>query len=165
MEQDILLKTKIKYTGTFSYKEVYRLIYDWFLDHGYDLSERRNHEILSPDNTKEVDVEFETWKKVSDYFRYFMKTRVQVFKMTNTEVEIDGEKQKMNKGTIEVTLQCFLEKDYENRVKQAPIAFLRTFYDRYLIKDRVREFEEGVIGEMDALSGQIKSHLNITKTR
>jgi hypothetical protein len=41
--------------------------------------------------------------------------------------------------------------------------FLRTFYDRYLIKERIERFEEKLILEMDDFSNQAKTFLNMGK--
>ena len=166
MEKDILFKQKVKYTGTFSYKELYRIIYEWLMDHGYDVSEKSYKEIIGAGNSKEVDIEWEAWRKITDYFRYYLHIQVQIFRMTEVEVEIDGVKQKMNKGAIEIGIKSILEKDYESRwITRAPIAFLRTFYDRYLIKERIEKFVGELIGEMGTIADEIKSFLNIQGTR
>jgi ribonucleotide reductase alpha subunit len=83
--------------------------------------------------------------------------------MTNVEVEIDGVKQKINKGQFEIVVKSILEKDYEDRWATRPFfKFLRTFYDKYLIKERTERYEAKLILEADEFLNQCKSFLALS---
>ena len=162
-EQDPLIKTKIRHTGIFDFKETYRILFEWLLDKGYDFNEKSYKEVVGAGNARELEIEWVAVRKVSDYFRFMLKARWHIIGMTTVEVEIDGVKQKMNKGQFELEVQCSLEKDYEDRWANRPIwKFLRTFYDKYLIKEKTDQFEGRLIGEMDEFVGQCKSFLALT---
>ena len=165
-EKDIILKSKIKHNGLFDFKETYRILYEWLLDQNYDVNEKSYKEVIGAGGAKELEIEWEAMRKVTDYFRFWLKIRWHIIGMTSVEVEIDGTKQKINKGQFELEVTCLLEKDYEDRWANKPIwKFLRTFYDRYLIKERTEQFEGKIITEMDEFVSQCKSFLALSGRR
>jgi hypothetical protein len=163
VEKDNLLKSKVRHVGIFDFKETYRILYEWLLDQNYDLNEKSYKEVIQPGNAREIEVEWEAVRKVSDYFRNYLNVKFHLMGMTTIDVEIDGVKQKMNKGQFEMEVRCVLEKDYEDRWTARPfIKFLRTFYDRYLIKERTEKYQEKLILEMIDFVNQCKSFLALT---
>jgi len=166
VEKDALFKSKIKHSGIFDFKETYRVLFEWLMDQGYDVNEKGYKEVIGAGGAKEIEIEWEAYRKVSDYFQFFMAVRWHIMGMTSVEVEIDGVKQKMNKGQFEIEVRTVLLKDYEDRWSTKPIIkFLRTFYDKYLLKERVEQYEGKLIGEMDEFVSQCKAFLNLTGNR
>ena len=162
-EKDIIFKTKIKHKGVFNFSELYRILHDWLLDQNYDVNEKAYKELIVAGGARDIEVEWEATKKVSDYFKFEIKSKLRIFGMTNVEVEIDGEKQKMNKGQLELDVACAIMKDYELTWEKRPsLKFLRGLYDKYLIKDRSIQFENKIIAEMDEFVAQAKSFLALT---
>ncbi len=165
-ELDKLFSTKIKHKGIFDFKELYRVLYEWLLNEGYDVNEKGYKEVVGAGGAKELEIEWIAYRKVSDYFRYQFKIRWIILGMTDVEVEIDGVKQKMNKGQVELTVSSILEKDYESRWEnRAFFKFLRTLYDRYLIPARIESYEGTLLTEMDEFIAQIKAFLTMTGKR
>ena len=165
-EKDPLFKTKVKHTGFFDFRETYRILYEWLVDQGYDVNEKNYKEAIGAGGAKEIEVDWEATRKVSDYFRFIIKAYWHVMGMSSVDVEIDGVKQKMNKGQFEIEVKSILEKDYENKWENAPFwKFLRTLYDKYLIKERTEQYEGKLIGEMEEFVAQCKSFLALTGKR
>ena len=166
-ERDNLLKTKIKhYDSYFDFKETYRVLFEYLMDQGWDINEKTYKEVAQAGGAKELEVEWECVRKVSDYFKFWMKVRFHSMGMTSVEVEVDGIKQKMNKGKLDIEIETALLKDYEDRWSGKPFfKFLRTFYDRYLIRERVEQYEEKLIIEMDEFVNQAKAYLAMTARR
>ncbi len=159
-EKDKLFETKIKHKGIFDFKETYRVLYDWLIDEGYDLNEKTYGETVGAGGAKEVKIEWIATRKVSDYFRFYLKINWLIMGMTNVEVEIDGVKQKMNKGAFELKVSSVLEKDYENRWEKRPFfKLLLTLYDRYLIQARIEQYEGKLLSEIDYFVAQAKAFL------
>jgi len=162
-EKDILFKTKVKHKGIFDFAELYRILHEWLIDQGYDLNEKKYKEVVGARGTRELEIEWEALRKVSDYFRYLLEVKWHPIEMTDVEVEIEGVKKKMNKGQFEIEVKSTLIKDYEDRWASKPIIkFLRGLYDRYIIKDKIEQYETRLIGEMDEFVGQAKSFLALT---
>lgn len=163
VEKDVLITSKVKHNGIFDFKECYRILYEWLLDQNYDINEKNYKEVIGAGGAKEIEVEWEAERKVSDYFKFYLKVNWHMIGMTNVEVEIDGSKQKMNKGQFEITVKSVLLKDYEDRWSNRPLfKFLRTFYDKYLIRERTIQYEGKLIVEMTEFVDQCKSFLALT---
>ena len=100
-EKDKIFTTKVKYTGIWDFKQVYRFIYDWFIDQGYKISEDGYSEKIKADG-KEIEIHWSSKRKISDYFQFLIKADWLILGMTETEVQKEGAKIKMNKGYIEI---------------------------------------------------------------
>jgi len=165
-EKDQLFTSKVKHIGLFDFKETYRILYEWLLDQNYDVNEKSYKEVIGAGGAKEIEIEWEAVRKVSDYFRFYLKANWHIIGMTSIEVEIDGVKQKMNKGQFELVVKSVLIKDWNDSWTRRPLwQFLRTFYDKYLIKERTEQFEGKLIGEMEEFLNQCKSFLALTGKR
>jgi hypothetical protein len=166
VELDTLIGSKVRHVGLFDFKETYRILFEWFIDQGYDFNEKSYKEVIGAGGAKEIELEWDCVRKVSDYFRFQIKTSWKIIGMTSVEVEIDGVKQKMNKGDLAITFKTILQKDYDERWSKTPFFnFLRTMYDRYLIKERISQYEMKLITEMEELVAQAKSYLALTGRR
>lgn len=163
VEKDPLFSSKVKHTGMFDFKECYRILYEWLMDQNYDVNEKSYKEVIGAGGAKELEIAWEATRKVSDYFRFQLKIDWHIIGMTSVEVEIDGVKQKLNKGQFELSVKSILEKDYEEQWEKKPFfKFLRTFYDKYLIKERTEQYEGKLISEMEEFVNQCKSFLALT---
>lgn len=166
VERDTLIGSKVRHVGVFDFKETYRILFEWFIDQGYDFNEKSYKEVIGAGGAKEIELEWICFRKVSDYFKFEIKTSWKIIGMTSVEVEIDGVKQKMNKGDVTIGFGCTLLKDYEEKWSKKPLLnFLRTLYDRYLIKERITAYETKLITEMEELVAQTKSFMALTGRR
>lgn len=160
-EKDQIFAEKIKYTGLWKFGEVYRYLWDWFVDNGYNAKEKGYTEKIKPDG-KEIEIKWESKKKISDYFRFVIKADWRILGMTETEVQKEGMKIKMNKGYIEIKFTAILEKDYEHRWEDSSfLKFLRGVYNRYIIKGRIDDYEDRIREETEEVIAEMKSFLAI----
>ena len=80
--------------------------------------------------------------------------------MKDVEVEKDGDKLTMQKGSLEIAITTTLVKDYESRWEDvAFLKFLRGVYDRYIIRGRVESYEDKAFGDADEFLSQTKAFL------
>lgn len=160
-EKDTIFSGKTKYTGVWDFSEIYRFLYDWFIDHNYKIIEKVYTEKIKADG-KEIEIKWEAKKKISDYFRFLVNADWRILGMTEVDVQRNGAKIKMNKGYIEIKFTAILEKDYEHRWENtAFIKFLRGVYDRYIIRGRIDAYEDKLLDEVDEVIAQTKSFLTI----
>ena len=159
VERDIVFTGKIKQKGIFDYPEFYRFCYEWLIDKGYWLVEKVYSEKINPDG-KEVEIEWEATRKISDYFKFLLKINWRIIGMTDVEVEKNGKKIRMNKGYPEIKVAATLIKDYEHRWEgNAFLKFLRGLYDKYIIRGRIEHYEEKIYEEGDEFLAQAKAFL------
>jgi hypothetical protein len=158
-EKDKVCDGKVKHEGIFDYKEVYRFLYTWLLDFEYFIEEKNYVEKTKPEG-REVEIHWIARRKISDYFRFVLKVDWLILGMTNVEVMKDNIKVKANKGSLEIKVTAFLEKDYENRWENtAFLRFLRGVYDRFIIRNRIEAYEDKIAEELDEFIAQTKAFL------
>ena len=161
VEKDNVFSGKVKHTGIFEFKELYRFCYTWLVDQGYFLVEKSYSEKIQATG-KEIEIKWEAYRKISDYFRFVLKVDWRILGMTAVEVEENGKKLKMNKGNTELKVSAVLEKDYEHRWENNAFSkFLRGMYDKYIIRGRIDQYEEKIFSEADEFITQAKSFLAI----
>jgi hypothetical protein len=164
-EKDTLLKEKLKQSGIFDFKEFYEYIFDWIVNENYDLNEKKYSEKVSGE-TKELEIEWDAVKKISDYFKFQIKMDWKIMGMKKVKVKKGDREVNMDSATIEIRFSCILIKDYESRWEDHPFwKFLRGVYDRYIIRNRIDEYEGKLISEFTSLIEQCKSFLAVEVKR
>jgi hypothetical protein len=158
-EKDKITETKVKYNGLFDFKEVYAFVYRWLTEEDYWIEEKKYIEEISGE-AKKVEITWEAHKKVSDYFRYDLKLGWRIIGMTTVEVERNGKKVKINKGSFELKISAILIKDYQSTWESNPLMkFLRGIYDRFVIEGRIKQYEIKLDGDLNEIAEQLKAFL------
>src|SRR3989344_777221 len=103
--EPIIENYRIQYEGLFSVGDLYSLIDEYFEEKGYDKREKKNIERVSKEG-KFIEVEMEPWKKITDYAESVLKVRMQLTNITETIIEKDGVKVKMNQGKANILFSC-----------------------------------------------------------
>lgn len=160
-ERDKIFESKVVHSGIFDFKETYAFAYSWLIDEGYEVREKKYSEKVKVDG-KEVEISWEVWRKISDYFKFYATVKWRILRMNSVEVEKNGVKVKLNKGQPEIKIQAYLERDYEKKWEgRAFRKFLRGLYDKYIIKHRIDQYEEKLFKEFDEYATQLKSFLTL----
>ena len=160
-EKDKVFDSKIAQASVFNFKEFYEFCYTWLADKEYDITENKYSEKVTA-NGKEVEIEWAAERKISDYFKFVIKAYWRITGMVDVEVQKDNTKVKMNRGRVEVKVSAYIEKDYENRWEENPfLKFLRGVYDKWIIKERIKQYEQKLFGEADEFVSQAKAFLEL----
>jgi len=158
-ETDMIYETKIKHSGLFDFKELYKFVHEWFASYQYVVAEKKYEEKIQPEG-KDIEIEWVCFRKISDYFRFQIKIAYRIIGLVTVEVQKGNIKTKMNKAQLEISFKAFLEKDYENKWEVNPFTkFLRGVYDKYIIKSRIEEYEDKIATEVDEAVAQVKAFL------
>jgi hypothetical protein len=160
-QKDMIYSGKVAQSGYWNYGEVYGMLYNWLKDSGYNVAESSYKEKLVG-NGKEINIEWEAGKKVTDYFQYKITLSWQIIGMKDAEVEMDGKKVKTNKGDLAISFKAFLVKDYESRWEDKPMwKFLRGVYEQYVIRKTVDGYAGGLDEEISDMISDLKAFLRI----
>ncbi|MBT3404540.1 hypothetical protein HN832_03630 [archaeon] len=161
-EKDILFSSKLKHKGIFNFAAFYKFCYDWLeAETGLLLQESKYAEKLSGD-MKEIDIEWNGFTKLTDYFRFDMKVTFKILAMKQVEIVQDGKKIKTNEGQVEMGVKGILTRDWQGAYEKSAFQkTLRTIYDKWLIPSRIDQFEGKVIGDSDEFLGQAKAWLSL----
>src|SRR5438093_76771 len=103
-EKNLQVKEKIEHSGIFNFADLYGFTYGWLKDHNYGVSEDKYGEKISGNN-KDIDVDWKATRKISDYFKIEHAIKFEVKGLSDVEVEIEGKKQKTNKGKVTIELK------------------------------------------------------------
>jgi hypothetical protein len=155
----------ISYDGLFRLKDVYSMITEWMMDNGYVPVEKRVTETVTKSG-KHVEVDFEPFKKFSDYAKGVIRIRLGGSNITEVEATIDGQKRKMQKGGIMVDFTSWLETDYEGRWETKPVFYvLRTLFEKYIFTPFLSGFITKVRNDTNDIKERIRAYLNLEGRR
>lgn len=158
-EKDIVFKGKIKQTGIFSFKDFYSFAYDWLREEGYDVFEKKYSEKVKGDS-KDLEIQWSAEREISDYFKFNITLNWLILGMKTVEVQKDGKKIKMESAAMEIGFKAILIKDYEDRWENYPFwKFMRGVYERYIIKNRIDQYQAKLFEELEEYIAQCKSFL------
>jgi len=161
-EKKEVLKEKLEHTGIFTFSSMYSFAHGWFKEKDYGVNEDRYIEKIVGDK-KEITVEWKIAKKLSDYFKSENKVKFEIKELVDVEVEIDGEKKKMNKGKITIEITGNLINDPDSKWETSPFTrFARDVYHKHVIPARVDHMEIEVQNDMRAFKNEIKIYLDLT---
>jgi len=165
-EKDEIFSSKIKYGGIFLFSDFYRFCYEWLTDEtDLKITENKYSEKLEGDS-KKIDVEWTGKKKVTDYFQFEIKVSFRITNLINVEINQGNAKIKTNKGQVEVKVKGILVKDYEGKFEtNAFKKFLRSIYEKWIIKSRIDQMEDKIIGDCDEFLSQAKAYLDLEAKR
>jgi len=161
-EYDKILSTKIKYSGFFNFRDLYQFCHDWLVeDFGLDVTEKKYQEKLAGD-AKEVEIEWEGYKKVTDYFKFKVSVKYRIIGLKNVEINQGGKKIKTNDGSVEIRLAGTLIRDYAGKFEtNAFRKFLRSVYEKWVIPSRIDQMEGKLFGDSNEFLEQTKAFLTM----
>ena len=159
-QKEQVYTAKIKQKGNWKFSDVYTMVFDWLKKNGYSVSEGLYKEVA--DEGKELTIEWEANKKVTDYFKYTITLDWKVIGMKDSEVEVEGKVKKMNKGELGVTIKANFVKDYAGDWEGKPIwKFLRGIFEKHVIPSSVEEYAVDLKKEATELAEDLKAFLRM----
>ncbi len=161
-EKQVLFSSKLKHAGVFSFASFYKFCYDWLVEETTLLMQETKYVEKIKGDMKEIDVEWEGFKKLTDYFKFEIKVKFKVLGLKEVEIVQDGKKIKTNQGQVEVSVKSTLVRDWQGLYEKNGFQkFLREAYDKWVIPSRIDQFEGKVIGDSDEFLGQAKAWLSL----
>ena len=166
MEKDQVYSSKMKYAGIFNFKDYYTFCYQWLTEEtGLKVEEEEYSEKLKG-TTKDIDIKWKGTRKVSDYFAFEIKVEFKILAMSEVEINKEGIKINTNKGDISTKIKAVLVKDYDGKFESnARMKFIRGIYEKWIISQRIKAFEDKLVSDSDEFLGQAKAFLDLEGQR
>jgi hypothetical protein len=162
-EKDTIFKTKIKAKDCiFDYGDYYKFCYNWLMQEiGLNAFSEKSYSEKISGETKDLDIKWEGYKNITDYFRMEIKISFKVLKLKKIEVLKDGVKKTANQAmSNELEVKGMLVRDYKGKFESSALAKVwRGIYERWIIAERIDQMENKVFGDLDEFVGQVKSYL------
>ena len=164
-DKELILKEKVEHTGLFDFSGFYSYANAWFREERYGVDEEKYSEKVKG-NAREIIIEWKATKFLSDYFKLEQGIRFAIKGLTEVEVEVDGEKKTMNKGSIEVAIKGVLVKDYDSKWETGPFyKFMRDVYNKYIVPSRVESMKDKVKSDVQKFKEELKTYLSLQGKR
>ena len=117
-------------------------------------------------DAKEIKIEWEGDKKITDYFKYIIKVDFNIIGLKNVEVQREGGKIQTNKGSVEINMKGILVSDYEGKYDTSPtLRFFRGVYEKWIIPSTIEQIEEKLVSHCDGFLGEAKAYLDLEGKR
>lgn len=164
-EKNTVFKEAVKHKGYWNFSDLYNFCFDFLKDEGYTVEEKAYTEKIT-NAGKEIIIEWEAKKKVTDYFKNHLDVDWHILGMKDAEVEREGKKETTNKGEVKLTIEGMLERDYEDKWENRPFwKFLRGIYEKYIIRTTVDEYEDRLTDVGVKFVDEIKSFLQLSTVK
>lgn len=164
-EREEVIKEKIDHSGIFDFKSFYKFAHSWLYDEGHGVTEEKYSEKISG-NSRDILIKWSFIKEMSDYFKADGEIEMEVKNLTDVEVEIDGERKKMNKGKISMEIKSLLIMDPEGKWDQnAFYKFIREIYTKYVVPGRVEHARNSIRKDIISLKEEVKALLELSGRR
>ena len=165
-ERETIFTSKTSYNGIFSFNDFYNFCYQWLTEEtGLLVTEKKYSEKLTGDS-KDVEVVWEGFKDMTDYFRIEVKIEMRVTKLTSVEITQEGVKVKTNRGRVEMKVKGVLARDYKGKFDMGAYRkFLRGIYEKWVIPARIDQFEGKIMEECGEFLSQAKAYLDLEAKR
>lgn len=151
---------KLKSKGIFNFEELYQEMVRWFKHYDYSWKELEYKKVDNPDGSQKIEVRWECPKEIDKYVSMltvvFLKGEI-----SNVEVTIGNEKKMMNKGTVEMKFNTTMIKNVDVWEGKPFGKAAGLIYDKILIKDRLKHYEDEIFNESQKLIGEVKEYLQI----
>jgi len=166
MAKDQIYSSKMKYLGIFNFKDYYNFCYQWLTEEtGLKVEEEEYSEKLKG-ATKNIDIKWKGSVKVSDYFAFEIKVEFKILAMSEVEINKEGIKLKTNNGEISTKVKSTLVKDYDGKFESSGrMKIWRGIYEKWIISQRIKYFEDKLTDMSDAFLGQAKAFLDLEGQR
>ncbi|SRR3989344_750809 len=148
-----------KMTGVFDLDEVLQAGTDKCWEMKYFWTEKEHTE-KQTSGGEELVIEWRCWKRVDDYYRFYINVIFNIFRYKEIVIEKEGKKIKTGRGEIKITVKSRLEKDYNHMFDRSQIGkFLRVLYELIILKDRTSKMEGRLLQETYDLNDTMKEKL------
>lgn len=166
-EEEVKFSGSMKYTGIFSFRDFYKFCYDWLNEEtGLDQFAEEKYEEKIIGEAKDVEIKWVGSKKFTDYFKFEITVKLTIRRLTTVEVMQNNTKVKANSGELKATVKGVLIRDYEQKFERDAFRkFLRSIYEKWIIKSRIDQFEDKVMEECDEFLAQAKAYLDLEGKR
>lgn len=164
-QKDLLTKEKMGHSGLFDFGGFYNYAHRWLKEEGYGVIEERYSEKISGE-ARDISIEWKASKDMTEYFKKEMQIRIDIKGLVEVEVEIDGKRKKMNKGSVDMEIKGFLIRDPKSVWDGVPLyRFLRDLYNKYIIPGKIDSMEEDLKNDVTTFKDQDKAFLELIGKR
>lgn len=164
-KQLVLDGVEVNYEGIFDVDQLLKSIDRYSSEKGYAKSEKERKEKVTASG-RELYMELRHTKAKTPYFVLMIKMRLHVTNLKDIDVEVDGRKEKLNKGKVNIIFDGWTTSDFGERWTQKPFYyFLISLYERVGHKIKMDKYYGELISDCHYVRDNLKAFLDLHKFR
>lgn len=156
----VINDAKIKQESILNLTELYKALFNWFANYGYDFAETEYNEKDTGKN-KDLKIYWIAEKKMDLYIKWSIDLSMLILGLESVEIDRNGLKLKTNKCSAEIKITASMIKDYDDKWSRGFMALFRRMYDQVIARQRYSKMEDELIRETNKLIDEIKAFLNL----
>jgi hypothetical protein len=160
--QHVALGMQVNYEGIFSLSDLLTMIDSYLRRKGYAKKVESHNEKFT-EKGKSLNLRLRPFKKVKSN-KLEIQLWININELTDIQKKIDGININMNKGKVNIVIDCFVLFDMRGKWEaRAEYTFIRTLFDKFLFKSKSKDYEGMVKTDAVELKNEIASFLNLNK--
>lgn len=157
----VQLGKTLAYQGYFDFARLWRNVRDFVENRNYHYLEKNHNELIREEG-KDIYVEVDVDRELSDYVRSRIVVRCTASSLTDVSIEQDGRTLFLNDGAVKVEFDTFIITDFEGRfADKGFLFFLRTMLEKFVYTRQLKKFQAIAQEDTDALVKEVKAYLNL----
>lgn len=136
-KERILDGIEFSYEGLMEMEKVYREMYRFWKDKGFDILETKHEEKVKDDGSKDVHLEWSCEREVTDYAKYSYSISVDATNLKKVIIKSENFQREMEVGKIRFKLNADLELDYGKLFKSPTQWLIRALLEKFVFKSEV----------------------------
>ena len=146
----------VKQKAVIDLQELCEAIKEWLKQYKYLVFEKEYKDVAA-EAGKELHIKLLGERKIDDYTKFVIEIKIK----TQEIIEVYVKRKKLTKGEVNIKLESYLIKDYENIWEDKPFAkFLRGIYDKFILSGKFSRYADELTEETYKLHSEIKRFLN-----
>ncbi|MBN2423283.1 hypothetical protein JXB41_08730 [Candidatus Woesearchaeota archaeon] len=163
-QQHVIAGQQINYSGIFNYAELFKLIDRFFKKNSFEKLVLEDKEDITKKG-KSIHIRLRPFKEFKGKSaRLEVQLWITIDNMVDIVKKIDNKKIKLSKGNVNIVIDAFVL--YNQRGKwecRAEYVFIRTIFDKFLMKSATKDYEGMVKETALELKNELNSFLNLNK--
>ena len=124
--------TTIKFEGVFDWPGLYKLMFDWMEERGFETHDKTYKHSAGPLGPEEEHIIYGESKE-TEYVMFKISLDVHTWKVQKAEVMKDGKKQKLNTALIRIRISPEIIYDYQGKFEETSfLEKVREFYHKHV---------------------------------
>ena len=156
---------RVEYSGIYDFELLIEMIKTWFDERFYVRINTEHTEAFKPQG-RDIRIQMSPFKNVTPYVRYFIQFDMEFWREIDVMVKEDGKQVKKQRGDMDFRFKAFFLKNFKQTFPSNKFGnFFRELYEKYIIKQELKNHEEQLREEVYELMDKVKEILGLYKRK
>jgi len=151
----------VKKSGILDFDGMFKAIPEWMDFYKYSPMEKSHTEKKGPTGIY-IESSWKGSRKITEYVKFIITVNIFLRDLTDVAVQDDkGNQVKRQKGRVELVFNAKMQKNYKKNISEEKNSFgnfLKSIYEKYIIKDKLEKYEDKLYDETTDFIETLKSY-------